>query len=216
MINSIRLLVCLCLLTVGCSVFAQDEPTPEVIQFSGLVLTDENGRLEPVPFTTVSVKGSTRGTYTNLQGFFSIAVRPDEVIKFTAVGYANSEITVPDTLTDNRYSVVQMLSTDTFNLPDIVIFPWPDRDNFRIEFLAMDINRPLEAIAESHLEQKRLAQLSAMMKMDGVENTSFYMRSEAQKYYYIGQVAPMPIFSPLAWAEFFKAWKDGKFKKKDQ
>ncbi len=208
-----RLILVFSLAFIGSvSLFAQEE-SPEVIQFSGLVLTDENGRLEPVPFTTVSVKGTTRGTYTNLQGFFSIAVKPDEVIKFTAVGYANSEVVVPDSLTDTRYSVVQLISPDTFNLPDIVIFPWPDRDNFRIEFLAMDVQRPLEQIAESHLEQKRLAQLSQMMKMDGVENTSFYMRSEARKYYHIGQVPPMPIFSPLAWAEFFKAWKDGKFKK---
>ena len=36
----------------------------------------------------------------------------------------------------------------------------------------------------------------------------------AGKTYYAGQIPPMNIFNPFAWAEFVKAWKRGDFKKK--
>jgi hypothetical protein len=49
---------------------------------------------------------------------------------------------------------------------------------------------------------------------DGRENADYYLRQQASSYYYIGQTPPMQIFSPIAWKEFFDAWKRGDFKKK--
>jgi hypothetical protein len=40
------------------------------------------------------------------------------------------------------------------------------------------------------------------------------MRQQSREYVYIGQTPPMNIFSPLAWGQFFQAWKNGDFKKK--
>ncbi len=51
------------------------------------------------------------------------------------------------------------------------------------------------------------------MAMDGDENADYYMRQEAAEFYYDGQIPPMNIFNPFAWAQFIKAWKNGDFKK---
>lgn len=198
---------------------AQEETTEidstKLIQFSGLVLDGVGDELEPIPFVTVSIEGGSRGVYTDWKGFFSLVVEKGEEVVFSAVGYKTASFVIPDTLTDNRYSLVQLLSTDTINLPETVVFPWPSREHFKLEFLAMQIDDDLLSNAEENLAQKALASMSNKLTMDGNENSDYYLRQQANSYYSYGQTAPMNIFNPLAWRDFFKAWKNGDFKKKN-
>jgi hypothetical protein len=50
--------------------------------------------------------------------------------------------------------------------------------------------------------------------MDGSQNYKFSMQQMQDKYYYNGQLQPISILNPFAWAQFIKAWKEGKFKRK--
>lgn len=52
---------------------AQDDDSG-LIQFSGMVFTDADGRLAPVPYATISIPQKHRGTYSDYRGFFSIVV----------------------------------------------------------------------------------------------------------------------------------------------
>jgi len=65
-----------------------------------------------------------------------------------------------------------------------------------------------------NLAQDVLARVEKVTKYDGTENANYYLREQARKNYYIGQTPPMNIFNPIAWGQFFKAWKNGDFKKK--
>lgn len=198
------------------SLTAQEETvdSTDLIQFSGLVLDGVGEELEPIPFVTVSVEGDSRGVYTDWKGFFSLVVEKGEEVVFSAVGYKTAKFVIPDSLTDKRYSLVQMLSTDTINLPETVVFPWPSREHFKLEFLAMQTDDDLLANAEENLAQKALASMNNKLSMDGNENSDYYLRQQSKSYYNYGQTAPMNIFNPLAWRDFFKAWKNGDFKKK--
>ena len=204
-------------LLLGMMSFCQDgvdlETDTSLVQFSGMVLTDANGRLEPVPYTTISIKGGSRGTYTNYRGFFSIVLHKGDEVQFSSIGYTDAHFVIPDTLQGTRYSVVQLITSDTINLAEIIIFPWPDRDHFKLEFLAMDISQDLEDRAKENLAEKRMEAIRKNTKMDAGENADFYLRQEAQSYYSIGQAPPMNIFNPMAWAQFFQAWKSGEYKK---
>ncbi len=60
------------------------------IAISGIV----NGNLGPLSGVSVSVKGSSKGTYTDTQGRFSISVPTDAILVFTSVGYNKSEESV--------------------------------------------------------------------------------------------------------------------------
>lgn len=199
------------------AVFGQNgvdlEGDTSLVQFSGLVLTDVGNRLEPVPYSTISIKGEARGTYSNYKGFFSIVVHKGDKVKFSSIGFRDVTFVIPDTLKGTRYSVVQLMSSDTINLPETVIFPWPDRDHFKLEFLAMDVSVDLEDRAKENLAEKRLEAIRKNTKMDANENADYYLRQQSQSYYSIGQAPPMNIFNPMAWAQFFKAWKSGDFKK---
>lgn len=183
-----------------------------LVQFSGLVLDGSSEELFPIPYVNILVKDKGRGTYSGLDGFFSIVVQKGDVIVFSAIGYKTVEYTIPLDLKDDRYSLVQLMTQDAINLPETVVFPWPSRDHFKLEFLAMDITSELEERAARNVAEDAMARLRNEVPSDGVENTSYYLRQQARSTYYIGQTPPMNIFNPVAWKQFFNAWKNGDFK----
>ncbi|MEM8908699.1 MAG: carboxypeptidase-like regulatory domain-containing protein [Bacteroidota bacterium] len=195
---------------------AQAQTDSQLIQFSGMVLDGGNENLYPVPYTNIAVKGKARGTYSDFSGFFSIVVEKGDTMIFSAIGYQNVEVSIPDSLDDNRYSLVQLMTQDTFNLPETVVFPWPSREHFKLEFLAMDVTEDLQERAIENLADDVLERQMKELPYDGKENASYYLREQARSNYYIGQTPPMNIFNPIAWKQFFDAWKDGKFKSKDK
>ncbi|MCB0524667.1 MAG: carboxypeptidase-like regulatory domain-containing protein [Saprospiraceae bacterium] len=206
-------------LTVGLftQLYAQEPEAPKLIQFSGMIITELDGRMVPVPYATVSLPQKHRGTYSDYRGFFSIVVEKGEKVRFSCIGLETITVTVPDTLTQDRYAVIQPMSQDTFNLPELVIFPWPSKEHFKIEFLKMDVTPELQRRASENIANDYLAEARKnpdMVPYGGRESANFYLRQQSREYVYLGQTPPMNIFSPLAWGQFFKAWKEGKFKKK--
>jgi len=169
-----------------------------------------------MPYVTVAVEGTNRGTYSNWEGFFSLVVEKGEKVVFTYVGYKTVEYIIPDTLTTNRYSIFQIMSFDNILLPETVIYPWPDRDNYRAEFLAMDVNSDITDRIQENLDKKVLASLYDKVPVDGKESTSQFLRQNAASYYYQGQVKPINLLNVFAWKQFMDAWKAGQFKKKKE
>lgn len=202
------------------SAFAQETENGEakkLIQFSGMVITNMDGNMVPVPYASIFLPDKRRGTYSDYRGFFTIVVERGDVIRFNCIGFEPVTKTVPDTLTQDRYSIIQIMSQDTLTLPEVVIFPWPSREHFKIEFLKMDVTPELQRLAAENLANDYLAEARKnpeMVPYSGRESANFYLRQQAREYVYIGQTPPMNIFSPLAWAQFVKAWQNGDFKKK--
>ncbi len=187
-----------------------------LVQFSGVVVGQQGSdTIAPIPFANVYIPQSGRGTYSNLDGFFSIVARQGDAIEFSAIGFKTVEFTIPDTLTTNRYSIMQLLSQDSIVLPQATIYPWPSKEHFKEEFLALEVpDEGLEDLAMENLSQEKLEALRDITPRSGSETSSFYLQQQARSYQYIGQTPPQNIFSPLAWAKFIKALRDGDFKKK--
>jgi CarboxypepD_reg-like domain len=192
------------------------ENEKHLVQFSGLVVTEERGQMVPVPYANIFVPQRKTGTTANYQGFFSIVVEKGESINFTALGFRKSIYTIPQSLTEQRYSLVQIMSRDTILLDEAIIFPWPSRDHLKTEFLAMNVTDQLQKRAMENLAAETLERVREVTPFDGRETGSMYLRQQAKNYYYYGQTPPMNIFSPTAWQQFFKSWKDGDYKKKKQ
>jgi len=193
-----------------------DQNGEALVQFSGMVLDGSDNQLLPIPYATVLIKDDGRGTYANLEGFFSIVVHKGDSVIFSALGFDDAVYVVPDTLQDDKYSIVQLLTKNDIDLPTAVVFPWPSREHFKLEFLAMDVTSEFQDRASANLSPSNLEKLRETVPASGAENASFYLRQQAQKTYYIGQRPPMNIFSPVAWKQFFDGWKRGDFKKKDR
>jgi len=206
-------LLILPLLFFSQSIFGQTKGE-DLVQFTGIILDGTDEELLPLPYANVLVIDHNRGTYSDFNGFFSIVVEKGDKVEFSAVGYQTVQFQIPDTLTDNRYSLVQLMTQDTINLPETVVFPWPSRDHFKLEFLAMDVTSELQDRAVKNLANETLRKMRSEVVADGNENADYYLRQQSRNYYHIGQTPPMNIFSPLAWKQFFDSWKRGDYKKK--
>lgn len=202
------------LLSVALS--AQVVQDTNLVQFSGMVLDGSTADLIPVPYTNVIVKGKARGTYSDFNGFFSIVVEKGDVIEFSAVGYKSVDYVIPKNLKDNRYSLVQLMTQDTINLPETVVFPWPSKEHFKLEFLAMDVTSEMQERALRNVANETLERMRSTVPSVGAEHANYYLRQQARSYYYIGQQPPMNIYNPIAWKQFFDAWKRGDFKRKNK
>lgn len=218
-----RLIVILMALILRGGFVMAQQPTPatppvekekHLVQFSGLVVTEERGQMVPVPYANIFISQRKTGTTANYQGFFSIVVERGESVNFTALGFRKSVFTIPQSLTEDRYSLVKILSRDTILLDEAIIFPWPSRDHFKTEFLAMNVTDELQKRAMENLAAETLEKVREVTPFDGRETGSMYLRQQAKNYYYYGQTPPMNIFNPVSWQQFFKSWKEGDYKKK--
>lgn len=185
-----------------------------VAQISGKVIGSQDNNPVGIPYAVVAVVGTHRGTFSDMNGFFSIVVRNGETLVFSVLGYKDAFYHVPDSLSRDRYTLFQILTTDTIMLPEAVIYPWPDPDFFNRQFLAMDVHDDLEDIAAENLSEKAMVQLRENLPSDGPENTSYYLRQQSKNLYYVGQIRTPQILNAFAWKEFIQAWKRGDFKKK--
>lgn len=203
------------MLTLG--VVAQNkQPENFAIQFSGVVVTEDEktGEVIPLPYTNISIKGTSRGTISALDGFFSLVALRGDTISFSYLGYRTVEYVLPDTLDKHYYSYYQIMSKDDILLPEAVIYPWPSRKYFKQEFLAMDVNEELQQKARENLAEEVLRKMINEVPVDGNEAVDLQLRQQAQAATWSGQFRPMKIFDLVSWQKFIKAWKNGDFKRK--
>ncbi|MFT5071647.1 MAG: hypothetical protein ACI8V8_001617, partial [Chitinophagales bacterium] len=106
------------LLALSMFVFVNaQEADKKIIQFSGYVLTPDT--LMGIPFVTIQVNNSSRGTITNQEGFFSFAAGEGDTIHFSSIGFEESFYYIPTNLQTNKYSIVKLLSADTYYIDTV-------------------------------------------------------------------------------------------------
>jgi len=188
------------------------------IQFSGVVVTEHEttGEMVPLPYTNVAIKGTSRGTISAHDGFFSIVALKGDTIVFSYLGYKTVEYVLPDTLNKHFYSYFQIMSKTEYLLPMAVIHPWPSKEYFKQEFLAMDVSDDLLEKAKENLAEEVLHKMIAEVPGDPRESYNLLLRQQANAAYHAGQFQPMKIFDLIAWQKFIQAWKRGDFKKKKE
>ncbi len=204
----------LILLFAGLSHFASAQvPAEGLLQLSGVVVTGDS--LKPVPFVNIVIRHTYRGTISDYYGFFSLVASRGDTIEFSSVGFKKGRFIIPDTLTENRYSLIEMLSKDTVLLHEAVIYPWPTREQFKQAFLELqlpadDIDRARHNMAMAERKER-----NDPMPMDGSMNFRNAMRQQQGRLYYAGQLPPNNLLNPIAWSKFIRAWRNGEFKRKN-
>jgi len=168
--------------------------------------------LHPIPYVNIGVKGTSRGTASNYEGFFSLPVYQNDTIQFSAIGYDRATLILPAEMEANRYSIIQTMNSDTISLPESIIYPWPSAHEYKKAFLDLEIADDQLTIAKKNLEHQKLREIAKTLPVDGREATQQYLRNESKKYTYMGQYAPNNLLNPFAWIQFFKALKEGDLK----
>ncbi|OYT11952.1 MAG: hypothetical protein B6I18_02335 [Bacteroidetes bacterium 4572_112] len=199
------------IITLIPSAIAQKMENKEVIQFSGIVFTGDS--LQPVPFVNIRILGTNLGTMSAFDGFFSFAAQTGDSIAFSSVGYKTSYYYIPDTLTASRYTLFQLMNNDTLLLTESIIYPWADIEALEYAIVQHRVPENDYDRAMKNLAREEMKERGKKMPMDGSMNYRYQMQQQVNKAYWNGGYMPNNWLNPFAWAKFFKAWKEGKFKK---
>ncbi|TNE53288.1 MAG: carboxypeptidase-like regulatory domain-containing protein [Bacteroidetes bacterium] len=202
-----RVLFLSSILLLTSALFGQEKDSVRLIQLSGVVVSSDS--LEQLPFTTVYDRGSKRGTVADYYGFFSMVVFPGDTLMFSYYGYKTSSFIVPDTLTDNRYSIIHMMHQDTINLPTVTVYPWPSREDFARAFLEMKPYDDALRRAQKQLSGESLAFVAARMSSDASLSAGWEQNQQNTRLYTMGQSPVNNLLNPYSWASFIRSWKNG-------
>ncbi len=184
----------------------------KLVQFSGVIVNGDS--LKPVPYANIIVKQTHRGTMSDYFGFFSFVAHAGDTIVFSALGYKKARFIIPDSLSDSKYSLIQVLTNDTIFLKETVIYPWPTREQFKEAFLRIRIPDDDMDRALRNLQRAEMKERMEETRMDGSMNFKYAMQQQTSRLYYAGQLPPNNLLNPLAWSKFIEAWQNGDFKRK--
>jgi hypothetical protein len=210
----------LLILVISClhthQVFGQQVPNiyrDSVVQLYGVIMTADS--LKAIPYASIAVKNKGRGTITNNDGVFSIAVNKGEQITFSCVGFKNRTILIPANLEGNQYSVIQLMVNDTNFLPATILKPRPTRAQFERDFVNSKVDEDdLFETARKNTSPSQKRIILSSLPFDGREAVGASLSQQASRYYYAGQLPPMNILNPSAWRSFINSWKRGDYKSK--
>jgi hypothetical protein len=183
-----------------------------VVQLYGVIMTADS--LVGIPAVSIVIKGQNRGTITNADGVFSIVVLKGDEVEFTHVSYKPKTVTIPRNIEGNQYSVIQLMVADTVYLPATIIRPRPTPEQFARDFVNTKVPDDDIEIARQNTSAAKRRILLQTTPGDGGEATRIQFNRIANRAVYQGQVPPMNIFNPAAWADFIESWKRGDYKKK--
>jgi len=182
-----------------------------MVELTGVIMSSDS--LRYLPYVSVKLSGTDRGVISNRKGVFSLIAPKGTKLEFSCMGYRKKTYTIPDTLTQARYSVIQLMSQDTFYLPITVIRPLMSREEFERAFVQWEIPPDQIEVIRRNTEMNTIRAMTYILPKDGNEHLDYYQSQALKRRYWAGGQPPMTIFNPLNWAEFFKSWKRGDFKR---
>ena len=202
-------------LVVGLEGQAQDtspsQPTG-VVQVSGLVVTGDS--LSPLPYCTVFRARDRRGTMTDVRGFFSLPALEGDTLEFSSVGYVTQQAVIPAGSEMGRINLVQPMGRDTVNMTDAFVYPWPTKERFKTEFLALGLpNAGLDPAWEAGMDPMDMYDRLMEVGRDGQSTSTEVLAAQAVQAGYAGQYPAVNLLNPVAWAKFLQALKSGDLKR---
>jgi hypothetical protein len=206
-----RQIILIALVALSPLAFGQNAPDRKLVQFSGVVVTGDS--LEPVPFTSILTKGSYRGTISDVYGYFSFVAQAGDTIEFAAVGFKRGNYIIPDSLHDNKYSMIHVLFPDTVLLKPLEVYPWPSKEQFREAFMALNLSDNEYERALKHLNSAEVIQRMENLPPDPGLAAHYQAALDNTRIYNQGMAPTVNLFNPIAWAQFIQAWKSGQLKR---
>ncbi|NSW45695.1 MAG: hypothetical protein HPY79_07780 [Bacteroidales bacterium] len=196
------------LIFVGFS-FTQEK---KIVQIRGLLTNQQNDILS---YTFIYDKYAQKGYLTNDKGEFNIFVERGTELIFSHIGYKKFAYTIPIIGNTDLLFLRIKLIPDTILLKEITVFPWKTYQ----QFIQVFINTPIPDDDISRAEQNFAIlkkQLATMEEDDNFQSASIAykinLQQMANNLYWKGQTQPMQIFNIMAWQEFIRYIREGKFK----
>ena len=208
-----KLIYILIIFHVAIAAKAQQKSDDDLVQFSGVVLSYDSNKT--IPFATISIKGSRRGSYSDMAGYFSFVAKRSDVIVFSCIGYKSRAFKFPEGMQEAKFNVIIPMEEDTFALPDVtLVAPYPSREEFDYYFVKNKIPDDQLSLAYRNL-RKRPEEYMENLRFDATENARWALREQAvNQANTTGQLPTFRILDPIAWSKFIRALENGDLKRK--
>lgn len=197
-------------LVVQTVVFCQSN-NERLVQLSGVVISSDS--LQEMPYAAIYNRSVKRGSIADMYGFFSLVVQPGDTLLFRYVGHKPSSYIVPDTLKDNRYSIIHMMELDSAAFNEVIIYPWPSKEAFAQAFLEMNPYDDALLRAQRQLSGQNLAALAAKVSSDASIAYGNVTNQQNTRLYTMGQSPVNNLMNPFAWASFLQKWRAGELRR---
>ena len=171
------LLFCLSFFTPA--LHAQEE-TP--IQLHGIVVSNDSLK-QLLPNVQILVKSRGQVSISDIDGFFSTVAMPGDTVFFQHIGFKLQKFWVADTLDGDEFLARIVLEWDTEVLDPVIVYPWPSKENFKEEFLAMEVQTTEMDIAARNLALDELRDRAAAMGYDAAEMQDYLISLQNQQLY---------------------------------
>ena len=186
----------------------------EPIQLHGVVVSNDS-LVQLLPNVQILVKSRGQMNVSDRDGFFSLVVMPGDTVLFQHIGFRLTRFWVPDTLEGDNFLARIILEWDTEVLAPVIVYPWPSKENFKEEFLAMEIQTTELDIAQRNLALDELRARAKAMGYDAAEMQDYLITMQNQQLYnqgrYYGGSGASAILgalsNPFAWTELFQSLK---------
>ncbi|MCD6346043.1 MAG: hypothetical protein J7L96_01350, partial [Bacteroidales bacterium] len=216
--KSLKILLSILLpLCFAYSVLGQDQHSKKAIEklkdklnilhLTGNTLTDS---LESIPYVHIIMKNKNLATASDIHGYFNFPAEVKDTLLFSAIGFKMKTLVVKDTFSLQYPYFEVFLEQDTIHFKELVIRPW--QGNYERFKQALLDYQPPETDLDRAYKNLAIMDLYSLL-YDSPPTPSMAFRNTMKTYndnlYWAGQLPPVNITNPLAWAQFFKALKDG-------
>ncbi len=158
-----------------------------LIQFSGRVLSKT--RKAPIPYASVLITHTHRGTIANLDGFFAIVVQPEDTLRISAMGFKPVYIPMQQFKGQNVFRNIY-LGVDTLLLEEVRVYPWISPLHLKQAFLHMPTEDDLYTIALRNLQQESIREFLRQAPLGASGNQELAIREFLQQQYTAGGQLP--------------------------
>lgn len=135
----------------------------ERIAVSGVILDE---KLKPVSYAHIIERSRNEGWVSDYYGKFRADVFPGDTLVISAVSYYNSIIIIPGRTDTDELFIRITLKTDTIQLKELVVHPWPSTlSQLKRELMEVVIDDP---VADLDLNMPSMKDLAALARTPGV------------------------------------------------
>ncbi|MEJ2006000.1 MAG: carboxypeptidase-like regulatory domain-containing protein [Cyclobacteriaceae bacterium] len=181
---------------------SQRRPSNPIL-LTGVVM--EADQQKPLPYVNIQLNNTIYGTASDSNGYFSIFVNPGDTLRFSSIGYQTAYFVMPYTVSNNRYSLIQLLRQETILLSEVVIFPGPSIDQFKEAFLDAEL-----PVTEEDLVRE--VQREVRQDMNEFELNEYEAdQKRYQRLYELNEIFPPNNFlNPMRWSDFVRSVRGSK------
>jgi hypothetical protein len=202
----------LTLLSTGFISFSGHAQFTQPLQVSGIAI--DSDLITPVPYASVTINSSLRGTTTDQYGHFNLKALPGDTIRFSSVGYEDCMYILPALLEGEVYTLIQTMDQDTRVLEEVTIFSFPSAEALTKAILEYSSAEKDYEYTRQGQDLQQLLEENEILAKYAPRDYGEYDHPYARLYAVYGLVPENNLLNPLVWSELIRDIKAGKFKEK--